>query len=370
MKTNPSPATSADSPPSRQKAVRIIDIAKHVGVSPRSISKVLFPNSRNSAGVSEKTAKKIREAANQLGYLPNLTAKQLAGESPRMIGALVAPFAAEIAYKVLALLEQHAAKHDYRLLVAQVHDDIETFRRFVLDFAGRRLDGVICFVHENFALEGPFKEICALIPNMIFVGPPEVKWGDWLSADLAEGVRMIVNHLYTNGRRRIALFQPCSDMAPFEERILGFTSSLETLKLSPEQCPIWRYLPREITPRTLFEENLDQLLAEHPKLDAIVTANDVSAMYVMQYLHHLGIAVPKQIAVTGFDNSIVAAAAIPPITSLNQCTEDIASQVIETVLARISAPTRPRQSLLITPKLCVRESSVCPTPSLRKKRGS
>ncbi len=343
--------------------MRLIDIARTVGVSSRVVSKVLFPNGANSAQVSQKTAEKVRAVAQELGYLPNLTAKQLAGESTRMIGVLVQSFVADVSYKVLAQLETYASLHGYRLVIGQVHDDESLVERFIADFAGRRMEGVVCFVHEVFGASEAFRRLCEPISNMVFIGPPKIDWGDWVSADLAEGIRLIVQHLHESGRRRIALVQPQSDMAPYLERIRGFSSILQTLRLPPEQCPVWTFTPRADV-KAVFRETLEELLVQHPEIDAIVAPNDVSAMYVMQYLHRRGIGVPEKIAVTGFDNSVVADAAIPPITSLDQQSKELAQRVIDTLLSRIKDPQRSRQALLIPPQLCVRGSSLCTEESV------
>lgn len=341
------------------KAVRIVDIAERVGVSSRVVSKVLFPGSFSSARVGKATAEKVRAVASELGYLPNLTARQLAGARSRMFGVLVHSFIAETSYKVLAYIEQQASKHGYRLLVGQLHGDAELTEQFIEDFAGRGLDGVVSFVHENPSVQGRLRELCRPIQNMIFVGAPAVSWADWVGADLAEGLRMVVRHLYDSGRRRIALLQPESVMAPYHERLRGFATAIDSLSLRHKDCPAWLFDPGLVsgTQQYQIHDAVRDLLEAHPRIDAIIAVNDLAAMYVLQYLHGRATPVPDQIAVTGFDNLDMAQAAIPPVTSVDQCPKKVAEKVIELLLQRVNDPGRVAQSVLITPELILRGSS-------------
>lgn len=341
------------------KPVRVVDIAERVGISSRVVAKVLFPESSNSARVGKVTAEKVRAVAAELGYRPNLTARQLAGAQSRIIGVLMQSFVAEISYKVLAHLEQYASAKGYRLIVGQLNGDAELTSQFVEDFAGRGLDGVICFAHEDPRLLKKFMELSCSVKNILFVGCPTIPGHDWVGSDLARGIKSAVRHLYETGRRRIALLQPESVLAPFRERVKGFHSILKTLKLHSKDCPAWLFEPGGETRTQQYQVYgaVEQLLASHPLTDAIVAENDLSAMYVLQYLHMRSIAVPGQIAVTGFDNLDMAEATIPPLTSVDQCPRRVAHEIIEMIVRRKTTPNLPVQSVKIAPNLVVRGSS-------------
>lgn len=341
------------------RAVRVIDIAREVGVSPRVVSKVLFPNSSNSARVGKETARRVLEVAQKLGYTPNLTAKQLAGARSNLIGVLIHSFVAEVSIDVLSFLELHASKQGYRLLIGQLHGEVDLTQRFIHDFAGRKLDGVICFVHESPVIRDHLQDLFKPLSNILFVGPPNVPEHDWVSADLAGGVSKIVHHLHETGRRRIALVQPYSVMEAYSERILGFRAALDDLGLSEADCPIWQFDPglAVVTQQEHVAQSLEALLKAHPEIDGVVAVNDLAAMYAIQYLCDNGVQIPEQIAVSGFDDLPMAKAARPPITSINQQPEELALQVIELLCKRINDPHRPPESILIPPSLSIRKST-------------
>lgn len=358
------PSSQKSSPVSGKpkKVIRMAEIANHAGVSARVVSKVLFPGSSNNARASKATAEKIRKAAKELGYLPNLTARQLAIGRSYTFGVLIQSPMIPIHFKLLADLEHHASRHNYRLMIGQIITSGPFFEKviegFINDYASRGVDGVICFVHESRGVEDRLREIYRPIPNIVFVTVPPVKWADWIGTDLAEGVFLLVKHLHSLGRRHIVLFQPDSIWAPYRERVRGFEAALQKYKLRRENCFPWHFFePSEGGPKESIHAALEKLLATHPETDAVIALNDLIAMYVMQYLQENGIAIPEKIAVTGFDNLPTTAATIPPLTSVDQCMEEVAAKTIELLRTRIEMPDRAPECVYIKPKLHIRESS-------------
>ncbi len=344
---------------SAKAPARLIDIARAVGVSSRVVSQVLLPSSSNSARVSEQTAARVREAAERLGYLPNLTARQLAGAQSKVFGVLTRSFSAEAVYKTIDHLEREASRHGYRLLIGQTHE-VNGFASLVGDMAGRGVDGIAYIMGDTPECYDYLKTAGTPVRNMVFIGPPRVDWADWVGTDLALGIHKAVTHLHAIGRRHIALLQPQSIYAPYTERIRGFREGLKKLKLKESNCPLWLYEPTfdHGTHREDIHHATEELLVAHPKTDAIVVINDLGALFVFQYLQGRGISVPEVIAVTGFDNLDMAQASLPSLTTIDQNAKLVAAETVKLLMARRQEPDKPFQSIIVEPKLIRRNSTL------------
>lgn len=338
------------------------DIAQRAGVSRRAVSKVLFPGNSQGIRVGEKTAERIRKIADEMGYLPNMSAKQLAGEKSRLIGVLVDSFGPSVVYDVMQQLERRMALHGYRLIIGQVHDDVNSIADYLRDFAGREVDGVVSLAHGYPQFEEQIHKLYdsfGSIQNMVCVGLPKIPGRDNIYVDVAKGIRMLVRHLYDTGHRRIALLSctPAYESQQVRER--GFREEIASLALDEKQCPVV-YFERKLgtNPSPVsIEQCLDRLLQDHPDIDAIQGTNDLTAMYTIQYLVRHGIRVPEQIAVTGYDNMEFSLAANPPLTTIDQNTEELAEKVAGLLFSRMTEPERGEQILTVNPQLIVRESS-------------
>lgn len=347
------------------RGVRMEDIAREAGVSRGTVSKVLFPEGTSSIRVSEKTAERIRKVADQMGYLPNLSAKQLAGEQSRLVGVLIDSFGSSVYYQMLQQLERHMALHGYRLIVGQVHDDVGSIAEYLKDFAGRGVEGVVSFVHSYPQFQ---KEIQTLyrsvksIKNLVCVGEPKITERDHINIDTALGVELLVRHLYQTGRRRIALFVTASGFASSSARVEGFERGVQGVSLERSACPVYyvkRSLGMNAEEQDIFDA-LDELIKAHPDLDAVIASNDIMGLYVIQYLTEQGISIPRQIAVTGFDNTEFSAASCPALTTVDQNTQELAKNIAELIFSRVANPDRKAKTVIISPRLVLRKSTHVP----------
>jgi len=350
------------------------DIAREAGVSRRAVSRVLFPNGSRGVRVSEKTALKIQEIAKRLGYLPNLSARQLAGEKSHLVGVLIDSFGSAVSYLMLQQLERSMAALGYRLLIGQVHNDVDSIGEYLRDFTSRGVEGIISFVHHYPGHGAKIREIYRPMENVVCIGDSVVPGrenpaADTARVDIAEGIRMLVRHLHETGRRRIALFLSEGGYISAKVRELEFLSQIDALSLDPASCPVWSFRREEGKgpSREAIHEGLSRLLSAHPETDAIIASNDLVALCTIQFLGLRGIGVPDRVAVTGFDNLELGWASSPPITTVDQSPEQVAQKAIELLLRRVGSPDAEPRSVSIPPRLIVRESTL---PATKKRTTS
>ncbi|HEY5478472.1 MAG TPA: substrate-binding domain-containing protein [Gaiellaceae bacterium] len=168
-----------------------------------------------------------------------------------------------------------------------------------------------------------------------------------------ESMATIVNHLYETGRRRIAHISGHYSTRPGTDRLLGFRSELERLRLPAP--------PEYVVEGDFFHDsgydaaNLLLALSEPP--DAIACASDSMAVGAMAAIEEAGLRVPEDIAVTGFDDAEYAASVVPALTTVRQDALGMGTAAGEAVLRMLEKPGTSPPVVLIETELVVRESS-------------
>lgn len=348
---------SSSSDPSRH--VRVADIAASAGVSPRAVSKVLFPTSSNNTRVGREATERIRQIAEEMGYVPNFNARQLAGKTSKIIGAIIDSHAPHSHYSLLMHLETCAMETDHRILIGRMHNNITAISQYLQDFASRRVEGIFVLSHDYPWLKKELEKVYGQMKNIIFLGEPVIPWSNWVGIDIEDGVGQLVRHLMNQGKKSIALFQPKIGAAAVDARVRGFDAALKGLGTPKAAYPKWLFSTRDGSPtQEDIRKAMDELLDAHPNVDGIIALNDTVAAYVLQYLHNRGIRIPEQIAVTGFDNLEISQAAYPSLTSIDTLESVVATKAMELFLSSQSSEISGPRSISIKPKLIERDSSV------------
>ena len=174
-----------------------------------------------------------------------------------------------------------------------------------------------------------------------------------IGCDNVAGGRSAAEHLVAQGRRRIAFLGDATDHYPeFHDRYLGYVAALEAAGLPID--------PRLQVPAISTEEAgtraAEDLLDRGDPFDAIVAASDLIALAAMRVFVNVGLRVPEDVAIVGFDDIPAASLANPPLTTVVQDAGAAGRRLIDTLLARIRG--EPTQSVVLPTRLVVRRSSV------------
>nr|WP_301184449.1 MULTISPECIES: substrate-binding domain-containing protein [Actinomycetes]WKX07024.1 substrate-binding domain-containing protein [Kutzneria buriramensis] len=172
-------------------------------------------------------------------------------------------------------------------------------------------------------------------------------------SDNAGGAAMAVSHLLARGRRTVTTISGPLDMDVARSRLQGWREALE--KAGHEVTD------RLVASADFTEEGgeaaMRSLLERVPELDAVFVASDVMAVGALAELRRQKRSVPDDVAVVGFDDSIIARHSNPPLTSVRQPVEEIGSMIAHFLLKEIDNPEEPRQRVVLPTELVVRESS-------------
>ncbi len=349
-----------------KRGVRLIDIAAVAGVSKVTVSKVLNPGScGNHTRVSDATAERIRTVAAELGYRPNLAARQLAGGWSRLIGVLIDAASSPGELLRTSYAEEVAAAHGYRFLVGQYRADLRNILAQLDDFAARGADGVI--LHANAFPDWSPEIVSAArkLRHAIYYDRPTADDGtlDYVEVDFADGTRQVVEHLWQRGRRRIVYFpiytRPLHGKWPVRiARETGFREAMArhgcTIPENFADVRLFEHAPT-IAEQLAFAK---EFLAEH-RPDAVVAANDEAAAVMLRALRELKIHCPEEVAVAGYDNLRLCEFVYPTLTTVDNRLPEVSRLIVESLIARIEGKILREQPVRLTckPTLMIRETT-------------
>lgn len=319
----------ADEPVNRSKAITRNDVARYAGVSSAVVSYVVNDGPKP---VAAATATRVREAIDILGYRPNVAARALKVGSTRTLGLVVPdssnPFFAEFAIEI----EKVATKRGLALLVANSSSDLDLESRLLVDLAARQVDGLIVS-----GANGPPRHWAGdrkRTPPTVYIdcALPEPGYRT-LGSDACEGARQAVDHLLTvHGHRSVALIMGTGAGSTADQREVGWQQALEGADRPPG--PVVR---APFTRKGGYAAGL-RMLGSLPLPDAVFASNDIQAVGLLRAAHELGVRVPEDVAVVGFDGTEESEYCWPPLTSARQHVNDMAEAAIRTVLDKNGTP--------------------------------
>ena len=327
-------------------------LADAVGLSKPTVSRALndYPD------ISDATKQRVREAAEAIGYIASSRARQLTAGHAEAIGlvtladntGLRAAYQSEFANALAAGLAQQG----YDLLVHSVADpenELEAYRRL---YGEGKVDGFVLMRtrRDDDRVSHLFKN------NIPFVTQGRTEIADqhaWLDIDVENSFKLVVEHLLSEGHREIAFLNGGADVFSSGLRLQGVRASMEQHGLTLLDQ---RVLDGDFSAAS-GRLAMRRLRDEDPAVTALICANDAMAMGATSQAFEMGLNVPSDISITGYDGVRLAELFNPPITTLAhsaaECGEALASMIVG--LVRGDAPTS--HQVLLPANLTLRAST-------------
>ncbi len=325
--------------------VSIKEIARYCGVSTATVSKAMHDKS----DIGEETKRRIREAAEMLGYFPNATARALRTKRSSSIGVLFAEkngkaLTDEFFSHVVTAFMLAAEKRGYEILFLnkEVGDQGMTYLEHC---RYRSLDGVlVAYVNyrEPEVIELLQSDIPIVVLDHIFEGKTSVCF------DYGQGMKDLITYIYGMGHRKIAYIHGEKSVIT-SKRVAGFYQTMEELKLPvPEEyVKEGEYLNYRKAAK-LTSELLD--LADPPT--CIVYPNDFSALGGIGAIYNRRLSIPQDISVAGYDGIPLARAFSPELTTLEQDSAGMGEMLADKLIEQIeSAEPVPVERLMVQGKV-------------------
>jgi len=338
-KPKPKPKRELDRP------VTMADVAKKVGVSRQLVGFVF----NGQPGVGADTEAKIRKAAKDLGYRPNLAAQSLRRDDTKNIGLIF--YASEaVMSELLPALQREAHENNFNLLSSAVTNAEEEVLAIEW-LRGHRCNGLI-FIASHLSASR-LQKLAREIP-MVSIGRRLEKVRCGIVSSHAElGVESAVQHLIDLGHSEIVYVQG-PDMLDSEFRLAGYKKALRRAKIKSDVIS----LPGDFAARG-GSKAAEVLLERRSLPTAIVCNNDESAMGLWHRLLQAGVKIPQDISVVGYDDS-VASYPYLDMTTVRQDPNELAAVAMSDISARILGSKYLAQTYLTSSKLVVRSSTVKP----------
>jgi LacI family transcriptional regulator len=325
--------------------VTIGDVAAEAGVSVATVSKVI----NDRYGVAQDTSARVRAVIEELGYHASLVGQSLRSRSTKVVGVLVRdlePFSAELLKGVARGI------HDtgYELVVfsgcGHAADQDGWERRYLSRISGTLADGAI-LVTPGSIDETYGSPVVAVDHNVQSSDLPTV------DSENLKGAVAATEHLLALGHRRIGFLAGRPDLESARLRERGYRKALATAGLPVDEDLIEVGGYEAVT----ATEPARRLLELDARPTAIFAANDVTALETIAVARSLGLSVPDDLSVVGFDNVPESALGDPPLTTVEQPIQEMGREAVRLLLELIEDPAKPAGHVILPTRLVVRRSS-------------
>ena len=331
--------------------ITIKDVAKEAGVSITSVSLVL---NGNYDKVSETTRERIIEVANRLKYRPNHIAMSMVKKTTKTIG-LILPDISNIYFSELAKqIEQECYRHGYNMLYGNTQDSAIRDIEYINIFLDRNVDAIIMILSNT--INEHLKEIESIVRNTdtpILTLDRNIPIKDCITVLVNQklGGYMATKHLIDLGHVSIGCISGPLNIFSAVERLEGYKEALVESDIPVREELIYEGdYHRESGMRAL-----PALLGRG--VTAIFACNDMMALGVYKQAGNYNISIPQDLSIIGYDDIFIADYLIPPLSSIAQPSEKLATVVVEQALMAIEDRMHKGNTLMFDPILMLRGST-------------
>lgn len=333
--------------------VTIKDIAKKVGVSPSTVSRV----ANGSTAISEETRQKILEAMEEMKYHPNSLARNFANGSTNTIGLVIdaeeeGTFSNAFFNRSVFAIEAVVQANGYNLLITNNRENKNrtAVKSLVLE---HKVDGIIL----------PSSSVTSKLINLLIeedfpflvLGEPEIEKDriSWVDINNKAGSELAVKHLVDMGYKKISFLFENLDTVFAKNRLDGFCEALKK-----ESLPCMEEFIKTCNENAGdLEVQLDKMISGQNKPDAFICSNNLIAFQVLKFLKGRKISVPEEVGIITFDNYPFAEYMEPPLTAVDVDTYTLGEQAAANLLNKIKRTDSGNRQTVISTRLILRQSS-------------
>jgi LacI family transcriptional regulator, galactose operon repressor len=336
----------------------IVDVARRAGVSVSTVSHVV----NRTRHVNADTARLVEEAIAFVRFRPNALARSLKRASTDSVGIAMSVISNPYFSDIVCAIEAECARLGLMVFLSDTQDDPAQELRVVQALHQRRVDGIILAA----SADPDCRAVNYLSDNRIpfvlvdrFVSPRF----DQVGVQNKSAMQLLVAHLASHGHRRIGFIAGPSGFSTARERIEGYKAALKANGLAFDEALL--------APGSASTESADRAtrklfaLADPPT--ALAAGNNLTTIGAMHALRELGLRVPDDVALVGFDDFEWADYFEPRLTVIAQPCREIGREAASLLVKRIGAPEGDARTIRLKPKLVTRTSCGCGGLSHAKK---
>ena len=336
------------------KPVRLKELAHYLGLNPSTISVVL--NDTPGRSIPDETRKRIKEAAKQFNYQPNLLARSFRSRRTLTLGILVPELGDGYHTAVMTGVGDYLVNAGYFYFTAHHRHRPNLIEQYSKQLVAKGAEGLICI---DTALEHSLS-----VPVVAVAGHRHIQGVTNVVLDHRRAAELTLTHLYSLGHRRIAFMrgQPFSSDSDDRWRGIVEVGNELGIEIRPE---LTVQLNRDISSPELGYPVVQQLFDGKRKFTALVCFNDIAAIGAIRAIHDLGLRVPDDISVIGFDDIKAAAYISPNLTTIRQPLSEMGRFAAQCIVNRLNHTEDFREQVAFEPELVIRESTRSIKPQMR-----
>jgi DNA-binding LacI/PurR family transcriptional regulator len=303
--------------------------------------------------VNPKMAKRVWEAIQELNYYPNTQARALVSGRSRLLGLIVSEITNPFFPELIQGFEDVAVAHGYEILIGSTNYDPERMQRCIRRMVERNAEGVAVM---TFGIEQPLLDQLGdrNIPLVFVDVAPDHPGMSIVHVDYQQGMRQAVQHLAALGHRSIGFVTGPLQLHSALSRLSAFKTCLEECGIPVEE----KFIVESDHTMEGGMAATERMLAVNALPTAIMCSNDMLAIGVLHKLSRIGLRVPDDVSLVGFDDIHLSAMVIPPLTSIQMSRSDLARGAVSALRGYLEGSHT--REFKIETKLVVRESTGFP----------
>ena len=332
--------------------ITIHDIAQKLNISASTVSRALKDNPL----ISETTREKIKKAAIEMGYRPNVMAANLRTRRTNTIGVIVPLINRHFFSSVISGIEDVAYKQGFAVTISQSNDNQEKESTIAHTLFSNRVDGLILSIGMETQSYDHLKLFSERnIPLVFFDRIVEEIPAHKIVIDDFGGAYRATQHLIEQDRKKVAHIGGPLNLQIYAKREAGYRQAISDAGLQiNEDLILHNSLTREDGLNAI-----KRILQTKERPDAIFCANDTTALSAIIHLKEKGIKIPENIAIVGFSNEPFSELVTPSISTIKQPGFEMGQKAAELLIKQIGSKVKPKnyQTIMMETELIVRNSS-------------
>lgn len=334
--------------PIEKRALRratIFDVAARAGVSIGTVSHTLS----GRRYVAPDTRARVELAIQELGYRRNRIASSLTLQRTTTIGMVIPDVANPFFGELVRGAEDVARADGYCVVFGNSDNDPLEEARYISEFVERRVDGLLVAVAAGGA--AAIATVPAGCPIVALDRLPDAFDGDAVLINNQLGMELVVDHLVGLGHHQIGFVGGDPRLSTARDRRLAFEASLKVRVGDPA------WVSEGAFSLESGRAQATEVFRITPRPSALVAANDLLALGILDAARAAQVRVPEELSVVGFDDIAYAALAYPPLTTVRQPVREMGVEAAQMLFRRLAGYAGPKQVRVLQPSLMVRESS-------------
>ncbi len=336
-----------------------VDVAKLAGVSRATVSYVIHNQTDGPIPISDETRKRVLDAIDALGYVPDASAQALRLGSTKTIGLIIPDIHNPHFWQVADGVEQAADAAGYHMLLSSIPPENKFAEDFFKNLSNRRIDGLVMIPSFIYQSEEAQKTLGILIkrgfPVVSMMGDHGAKYEkmDRVISDYREITVDVMSHLLSLGHTRIGIIFGIAVPTLGSDRLDAYQESLigAGIEVDPD-------LIVECGPQLEDSYNATMKLLNLPsRPTAILAINDLLAVGALRAINDFGLTVPDDISLFGYDDMPFSQYLVPRLSTASKYGEKMGREAIRLLLNRFNDPDLPPQKVKLSAQLILREST-------------